>query len=553
MKRHAAAQQTVRFINCAYPVPACCRYSCHVTQHETVDEAINERAFTRNLRKNSYSPAFSLFLLVAILVAIVSYLLYTMICVDHTDQVIEQALFTDRLLLDLQSSIRGYYLSGDPALLSPFYTNRPKLLPALARLRTIVADNPGEAALANRIGDDASRWLASVDSILDSTARARRIAPATQQIYRAQSEFEPAEAHLTTFLSNEHTLRDVRSRRTRNTAYFALAAIGVATAITTLIQCAGVRRRVVSITETYRGVLRISKERREHIKSLLVELDRELKAVGEIQRSLLPLELPSIPGLQIAASYQTSRRAGGDYYDFFRLPPEHPNDQRVRYGILIADVSGHGTPAAVLMAVTHSIAHSFQEPMRPPNEMLRFVNRRLCEAYTTSGSTFVTAFYAIYDPSIQTLTYSSAGHNPPRLRRAGQTHFQPLDDAQGLPLGVLANDDEGYFSATRVLLPGDTIILYADGITEARNADDEELGVSRLDEIVSSSGTDDPDALLAATLAAVQSFAVDTVEDDRTLLILRASSQSQCAEPESEPRLAVIIESPDNPLEAVKT
>ena len=89
-------------------------------------------------------------------------------------------------------------------------------------------------------------------------------------------------------------------------------------------------------------------------------LDREMKAVGEIQRSLLPARLPKIPTLDLATYYQPSQRAGGDYYDFFPLPSG-------KWGIFIADVSGHGTPAAVLMAVTHCIAHTHPgPPSRPP-------------------------------------------------------------------------------------------------------------------------------------------------------------------------------------------
>ena len=99
-------------------------------------------------------------------------------------------------------------------------------------------------------------------------------------------------------------------------------------------------------------------------------VDRELKVVGEIQRSLLPTKLPTIPTLELAAAYQTSQRAGGDYYDFFPLP-------NGLWGLLIADVSGHGTPAAVLMAVTHSIAHTCRDPKTPPSRLLRSSTRRL--------------------------------------------------------------------------------------------------------------------------------------------------------------------------------
>src|SRR5204863_816635 len=120
-------------------------------------------------------------------------------------------------------------------------------------------------------------------------------------------------------------------------------------------------------------------------------VDDDLRVVADIQRGLLPAKPPAIPTLGVAAHYQTSKRAGGDYYDFFPLPDG-------RWGMLIADVSGHGTPAAVLMAVLHSIAHTYPGPPTPPGELLRHVNRVLTERYTANSGAFVTAFYAIYDP-----------------------------------------------------------------------------------------------------------------------------------------------------------
>src|SRR5205807_6698835 len=126
------------------------------------------------------------------------------------------------------------------------------------------------------------------------------------------------------------------------------------------------------------------------------ELDRELKIVADIQRSLLPARLPKIPTMDLAAHYQPAQRAGGDYYDFFPLP----ND---RWGIFIADVSGHGTPAAVLMAVTHCIAHTRPGPPVPPAKVLGYLNHHLATRYTHLSETFVTAFYAIYDPGSRVL------------------------------------------------------------------------------------------------------------------------------------------------------
>ena len=161
-------------------------------------------------------------------------------------------------------------------------------------------------------------------------------------------------------------------------------------------------------------------------------LDREMAAVADIQRSLLPAQLPDVPGLDLAAHYQTSKHAGGDYYDFFQLPGG-------QWGMLVADVSGHGTPAAVLMAITHSIAHTCGDPKHPPGNLLAFVNERLTAAYTGGNGNFVTAFYAIWDPATRELDFANAGHPSPRVRRADGT-VEPLDGDNGLPLGILGGE-----------------------------------------------------------------------------------------------------------------
>ena len=202
-------------------------------------------------------------------------------------------------------------------------------------------------------------------------------------------------------------------------------------------------------------------------------LDSELKVVADIQRSLLPVELPKIPGLELAAYYQTSRHAGGDYYDFFPLPDG-------KWGMLIADVSGHGTPAAVVMAITHTIAHSHPGPPTSPQAMLEFINRRLAMQAQRHNS-FVTAVYGIFDPQTRVLTYSSAGHPPPRVKRADGS-VVTLDAAQHLPLGIIA--EEMYSQAQFQLAPGDLLLLYTDGITEARNPSHDIFGLDRLDAVM---------------------------------------------------------------------
>ena len=238
-------------------------------------------------------------------------------------------------------------------------------------------------------------------------------------------------------------------------------------------------------------------------------LDRELRVVADIQRSLLPTKLPEIPTLDLAAHYQTSTRAGGDYYDFFELPDG-------KWGILIADVSGHGTPAAVIMAVTHSIAHMLTEPPMPPSTLMHFVNRHLTARYTNGSGTFVTAFYGIYDPATGTLSYASAGHPPGRVLRKGA--ITALDGKRSIPLGIDAT--ENYVDSSAQLEAGDTLILYTDGITEARNPVGEMFGEERLDQSATCKGS--ADETLKSVLADLDEFrAGRTINDDLTLLVAR--------------------------------
>jgi sigma-B regulation protein RsbU (phosphoserine phosphatase) len=238
-------------------------------------------------------------------------------------------------------------------------------------------------------------------------------------------------------------------------------------------------------------------------------VDRELKLVADIQRSLLPAELPAIPNLRIAAFYQTSQWAGGDYYDFFPRPDG-------KWGLLIADVSGHGTPAAVLMAITHSLAHGFPGPHDPPSALLTKVNNQLATTYTANNESFVTAFYGIYDPKARRLDYSSAGHNPPRLMRCSQSTIESLDGARSLPLGLLA--DEVYQDSTLILQPGDQLAIYTDGITEAIDPDGHMFGIERLDAVLSRCGGSAQD-LVDDVISAVRSFTLgEPPADDMTLL-----------------------------------
>jgi phosphoserine phosphatase RsbU/P len=254
---------------------------------------------------------------------------------------------------------------------------------------------------------------------------------------------------------------------------------------------------------------------RNQLSTALGALDRELQTVGDIQRSLLPEGLPTIPGFEMAAYYQTSARAGGDYYDFFPL-------HNGQWGLFIADVSGHGTPAAVLMAITHAIAHAQPGVQTPPAALLGYLNDRLTRAYT-QGGIFITAFYAVLDPQTRTLTFSRAGHNPPRLARGNC--ILPLNGEGGLPMGIL--EGQAYDQSTVALQPGDLLLLYTDGITEAmaplRGAEQRELfGTERLDKLLLERGTSSAEECISRIRTAVAAFSENAPPtDDQTLIAIR--------------------------------
>lgn len=241
-------------------------------------------------------------------------------------------------------------------------------------------------------------------------------------------------------------------------------------------------------------------------------VDFELRTVADIQKALLPTGMPAVPGLEVAAHLRPAARAGGDYYDFFDLPGG-------KLGVLVADASGHGAPAAVLMAMTHSITHSRAEPPVRPGELLTHLNAHLARRYTRPTGSFVTAFYAVFDPVQNTLTYASAGHTPPRLRRAGDGVLVVLNRAQRLPLGI--KPEGTYPEQSMPLQPGDQVVMFTDGVIEAVNPDGDVFGTARLDEAVAHP-VPSAQALLAAILGSWTAFTAGVPSaDDRTLVVVK--------------------------------
>jgi sigma-B regulation protein RsbU (phosphoserine phosphatase) len=175
------------------------------------------------------------------------------------------------------------------------------------------------------------------------------------------------------------------------------------------------------------------------------------------------------------------------------------------------------------MAITHGIAHAIAEPPARPGAFLTHLNRTLSARFTRTAGAFVTAFYAVFDPARGTLTYASAGHNPPRLLRCLDGSLVPLNRAQRLPLGVSPADAE-YAEAGIELVPGDQVVLFTDGVTEAVNKAGDVFGTERLDAVLASCPRRAED-LLRGMLAELEAFTKSAAPtDDRTLVVARRTS-----------------------------
>ncbi|CAG1001931.1 Phosphoserine phosphatase RsbU [Phycisphaerales bacterium] len=251
------------------------------------------------------------------------------------------------------------------------------------------------------------------------------------------------------------------------------------------------------------------------ISQLNERLRDQFDQVARVQQQLLPSRTPDIPGLEIATSYIPSELAGGDYYDFFRLPQEH-------WGVLIADVSGHGAAAATIMAMLHAILHAYapiSEGEGPPNpaDVLEFANARLVDANLEGA--FVTGIFGVFDPVAGSFTFANAGHPPPRLKSGLDGSIRAMDSEASVPLGVMR--PLGCRPHAVTLRPSDTIVLYTDGITEAFDITGDMFGTDRLDAALHGC-TGQPDCVVDSVHKALfEHRGGPTRDDDQTLVAMR--------------------------------
>ncbi len=241
-------------------------------------------------------------------------------------------------------------------------------------------------------------------------------------------------------------------------------------------------------------------------------LEDELLIAREIQRGLLPSHLPAIAGFEIAATNISSKQVGGDYYDIIELGSD-------RFLLAIGDVSGKGTPASLLMANLQATIRALVPLGLPLSELTRRVNDLLCE--NTGLDRFITFFWGMLDSSHGTLHYVSAGHNPPILLRSGG-EIERLDIG-GIILGIMKAHIPYQEGVTRIG-PGDVLVMFTDGISEAMDARGEEFGEEKLLEIIRSWRCSPAASILTGIVDAVKEHSRNTSQyDDITLLVLKSN------------------------------
>jgi sigma-B regulation protein RsbU (phosphoserine phosphatase) len=239
-------------------------------------------------------------------------------------------------------------------------------------------------------------------------------------------------------------------------------------------------------------------------------LEKELAIARDIQLSFLPKHAPSVPGFELAGAARPHAEVGGDYFDFIPV-----SDSRL--GLAIADVSGKGIPAGLLMAgfrmcLLAEIRNDFAI-----RAVMRKVNTLLHESMDRDK--FVTAFYGVLDYKNRVLIFSNAGHNPPIVARSDGS-IEPLLEG-GVALGVLA--DAVYEERPIALHPGDVLLLYTDGVTEAESPSGEQFGQWRLEQLLSRLREKSATEILDAVVSEVLSWVAERGQnDDLTLMVVKA-------------------------------
>ena len=237
-------------------------------------------------------------------------------------------------------------------------------------------------------------------------------------------------------------------------------------------------------------------------------LERELASAGAMQRRILPVALPKGMGATFAAYYRTSLYAGGDYYDVFALPDG-------QFGVIVADVSGHGAPSAIVMAMIRAAVHAFPGFACDPAEMIRYLNRHF--EFLWESPMFATALSALVDPRELSVTIACAGHPPPLLLRDGRVSVLGVDATMPILMMELTRVPD----VRHPLHKGDRLLFYTDGVTERTDTTDDMFELPRLIAALERSASLAPADQVQAIVADLDAFAGDhEPDDDQTLLLI---------------------------------
>ena len=262
---------------------------------------------------------------------------------------------------------------------------------------------------------------------------------------------------------------------------------------------------VIARVDTHLTIHRLKRE----VEIKKDQLEHELEVVSDVQRKLLPKQLPVINGFKLAVHYETSRYAGGDYYDIAKISEN-------RWGFLMADAEGHSAPAAVLMAMTCALFRAYPELPNDPAAVLRYLNQHLCKVADPS---FMTALYAVYDAELHTVRIARAGHPLPMIYRAAEKKAFEFECTGVYPLGIEPYDIEIPVAETK-LESGDRFLLYTDGLSERFNSQGEAYGEQRLLQPLATPNADGPEEVIEAIMEDLKNFAGGQPADDDQAILL---------------------------------
>ncbi len=245
----------------------------------------------------------------------------------------------------------------------------------------------------------------------------------------------------------------------------------------------------------------------------LAALRKEVDIAGDIQRRIIPRSFPFHPELDMAASLDPAKEMSGDFYDVFPIDRDH-------LGIVMADVSGKGIPAAFFMAVARTLIRTIALAGVAPDECLDQANKVLC--HHRIPAMFVSVVYLVLDMNSWQLEFSNGGHQHPLLVHGDGKGVEPLEGGKSVVLGVA--EELPYKRTTVTLQPGDALVLYTDGITEAFNREREQFSEQRMMEVLAADGGKDAAGMLDELFTAVRRFVGEAGQsDDMTTLVLKRS------------------------------